>query len=244
MTSMTNGAGETRTLSYDGQYHVTKVSTASGNVSFSYDGNGKVTHRADPNQTVDYTYDPRGNLTSMVTTPVSGGQAPAGSTISYEYDSSGDMTSRTVVGKKTTYSYNSGHQLTAMTGADGAVTRFAYDAAGNRTDTWWKSNSDHTNWLAHTHNAFGLINRLAQTYTSTNSSDAAANRVIDLSYCYAKYVSASGCPWNKSDATNTNLIQYIKDDHAGGKIVTLGYDTSNRLTSAKGWGGQDYALHL
>lgn len=240
-TAVTNGAGQTTRYAYNDRYGLTSASTtSSGSVTFAYDANGRVSARADRNQKVTYAYDVRGNLSSIVAAPVAGGSAPAASVVSYTYDLAGNMTSRSVAGKKTSYAYDAANQLTAMTGTTGAVTRFAYNKAGQRTDTWWRTNATHTVFAAHTRTVFGIGGNVAQVFTSVNSSDSASNRVSDYSYCNAKYVAGKACPWNTATSANTGLVQYITNNKAG-TVIQLGYDTSNRLTSASNWAGHNYA---
>lgn len=237
-TSVTNGAGQATSYTYDGLYNVTKASSSDGSVTYTYDADGRVVSQTGKNQHIAYTYDTRGDLTQIATTPVAGGKAPAAATVSYTYDLAGVMTSRTVDGSTTTYVYDADHELTSMTEPTGAVTAYAYNKDGQRTDTWWHTNAAHTTWVAHTNNTFGTGGDLAQTFTSVNSSDATSNRMSDYSYCYAKYKAGTACPTGSSSA-NTGLVQYLTNNKAGYSI-TLGYDKSNRLTSATGWAGHNY----
>lgn len=237
-TSVTNGAGQTTTYTYNDRYGVTSIATSSQTVTFTYDDDGRVTSRTDKNQKVSYSYDARGNVTSIAASPVSGGKAPAASTVSYTYDAGGNMTSRTVNGSTTKYTYDAGHQLTSMTETSGAVTRFAYNNAGERVDTWWRTNGDNTSWAAHTHNAYGNGGNLVQTYTSVKSSDAAANRMSDYSYCYQKVAAASSCNWYGTTG-NTGHITHIQNNIAKTDI-SLSYDSQNRLIKATNWAGHDY----
>ncbi|CAM3154768.1 hypothetical protein GCM10009763_20210 [Dermacoccus profundi] len=216
-TSVTNGAGETTTYSYNDRYALNSAATSAGTVSWTYDANGRVTSRTDKNQKVTYSYDSRSNLTSVATSPVTGGTAPAAATVSYTYDKSGNILSRTVAGKTTKYAYDAANQLTAMTAADGAVTRFKYDGAGRRTDTWWRTNADNTSFVAHSRSVFGAGGNLAQQWTSVKSSDS--NRVYDYSYCNAKYKAGVECPWNTSSSANTDKVQYIQDNKNNKAIV-------------------------
>ncbi|MDF8263211.1 RHS repeat-associated core domain-containing protein [Luteipulveratus flavus] len=237
-TSVTNGAGQTKSYSYDDRYATTKVATATQAVSYAYDANGRMTSRTDKNQKSTYTYDVRGNLTQVAASPVTGGTAPAASTVGYTYDKNGNMLTRVVAGVTTKYTYDQANQLVAMTLKDGSVTRFAYNKNGKRTDTWSRTNTDNTTFAAHTKTVFGTGGNLAQQWTSVKSSDS--NRLYDYSYCYAKYSVAPTCPWNTSSSLNTGKIQYIKDNKTA-TITQLGYDNRNRLVSATNWEGHDYA---
>ena len=238
-TSVTNGAGETTKYAYNDRYELASASTATQAVTFTYDEDGRVLTRTDKNQKTGYSYDARGNVTSISAAPVSGSQAPAASTVNYTYDLAGNVTSREVGGSKTVYAYDQGQQLVSMTEPSGTVTRFAYNGAGQRTDTWWRTNPGHTQFVAHTHNVFGVGGNLSQTYTTTNNSDAQANRINDNSYCYAPYVAGAACPSIGSSSTNTALVQYLTDNKTG-VVTTLGYDKQNRLVNAKNWGGHAY----
>ena len=237
-TSITNGAGETATYGYNDRYALTSIATTSGTVAWAYDANGRVTSRTDKNQKVTFGYDARGNVSSIATTPVAGGAAPAAATVTYAYDKSGNMTARTVAGKMTSYGYDAANQLVSMTASDGGVTRFKYDGAGRRTDTWWRTNSTNTAFMAHTHSTFGAGGNLAQQWTSTKSNDA--NRQYDISYCNAKYQAGVACPWNSASSANTDKIQYLTDNKTG-TISQFSYDTMGRLTGVTNWGGHSYA---
>ena len=238
-TSVTNGAGETTTYSYNDRYALNSAATSAGTVSWTYDANGRVTSRTDKNQKVTYSYDARSNLTSIATTPVAGGTAPAAATVSYTYDKSGNMLSRTVAGKTTKYAYDAANQLTSLTAGDGAVTRFKYDGAGRRTDTWWRTNAYNPSLTAHPKYVLGTGVNLAQQWTSTNSNDS--SRAYDYSYCYSKYSATSTCSWFAPSSANTDKIQYIQDNKNGQKISQLSYDTMGRLTGVTNWGGHTYA---
>ena len=237
-TSITNGAGETATYSYNDRYAINSIATPAGTVSWTYDANGRATSRTDKNQKVVYGYDSRGNLTSIATTPVAGGAAPAAMTVTYAYDKAGNMTSRSVAGKTTTYSYDAANQLVALTAGDGAVTRFKYDGAGRRTDTWWRTNATNTAFMAHTHTVFGTGGNLAQQWMSIKSSDS--NRQYDVSYCHAKYQAGVACPWNTASSANTDKIQYLTDNKTG-VVSQMTYDSLGRLTAVTNWGGHSYA---
>lgn len=227
-TSVTNGAGQATTYTYDGLYNVTKQSSADGAISYGYDKDGRVTSRQDPNQTTRYTYTTRGDLAGITTTATTS-QATS-SAVGYTYDLDGNMTSRTVNGVRTTYGYNVADQLTSMTTTDGALTAFGYDADNRRVDTWWHTTSDHTQFAAHTHNVFDHSGRITQNWTSLNNDDT--TKVLDRSYSYAKA------------GKDTNLVQAITDNLAStNNVTTLGYDTSNRVASATNWDGHDYVYH-
>lgn len=236
-TSITNGAGETSTYSYNDRYALNSIATTTGTVSWTYDANGRVTSRSDKNQKTVYGYNPRGKLMSIATTPVAGGAAPAAMNVTYGYDKAGNMTSRVVAGKTTSYTYDAAHQLTAMTAGDGAVTRFKYDGAGRRTDTWWRTNATNTVFMAHTRSVFGTGGNLAQQWTSTKSNDA--NRQYDVSYCMAKYQAGTTCPWNTASSANTDKIQYLTDNKTG-TVSQMTYDSLGRLTGVTNWGGHSY----
>lgn len=236
-TSVTNGAGETTTYSYNDRYAVTSAATPAGTVSWTYDANGRVTSRADKNQKVTYAYDSRSNLTSISSSPVAGGTAPAAATVSYTYDKNGNMLSRTVAGKTTKYAYDAANQLTSMTAGDGAVTRFKYDGAGRRIDTWWRTNADNTTFASHTHNDFGPGGNLIKNWTNTSGNGYKG--VVDVSYCNAKYQAGAACPTGSS-SSNTDKIQWMKNNLTG-EVSQFTYDSMGRLTNVSAWGGHSWA---
>lgn len=157
----------------------------------------------------------------------------------YTYDRNGNMLSRTVAGKTTKYAYDAANQLTSMTAGDGAVTRFAYDGAGRRVDTWWRTNADNTTFAAHTHSVFGVGGNLAQQWMSTSGSGY--QRECDYSYCNAKYKAGVDCPWNTASSANTDKVQYIQDNKNNKAITPLTYDDMGRLTGVSNWAGHSWA---
>lgn len=225
-TSVTNGAGQETDYTYDALDHLTQSRSADVTVNYAYTDAERLSARSDNNQKATYTYDNRGNLASITTTPVAAG-APSAATIRYGYDKAGHMTSRAIGSATTRYTYDEANRLTSMTTPDGQVTRFAYDSNDRRTDTWWHTNTDHSVFAAHTHNAFDKSGRLTRTWTSRNNSDS--TRIFDSSYSYAK------------SGGDTGLIQSITDNTASSNnISVLEYDSQNRLTSASNWHGIDY----
>lgn len=58
-TSVTNGAGQTATYTYNDRYGLSSASTTAGR-SFTYDADDRVTSRTDKNQHVTYLYNSRG----------------------------------------------------------------------------------------------------------------------------------------------------------------------------------------
>ncbi|TWE11335.1 RHS repeat protein [Rudaeicoccus suwonensis] len=181
--------------------------------------------QADNNQKIVYAYNDRGQIISIATTPVSA-SAPPASTVSYTYDLNGNMTSRTIGSDTTTYTYDADNELTSMTTGDGKLTQFAYDADGNRTDTWWHTNAANTTFAAHTHNTYDTSNRITQSWTSEQSD---SDKVENNSYSYSL------------NGKDTGLIQSITNNLASSNnVTTLGYDSQNRLISATNWNGQNY----
>lgn len=218
VTSVTNGAGQTTTYSYDDYFNVTKIVAGDVTVSYAYDADNRVISRTDNQQKTVYTYDVRGNLASVATTPVAAG-APAARTVTYTHDLVGNTKTRTVDGKTTTYYYDATNYLSTMVNVDGTDTTFAYDADRRRTDTYWHVSADRKTWVAHSHTDFDKSGRIIRSWTSGPSTST--TRLFDNSYGY------------HLAGKDTGLIQTVTNNSiASGNVATLRDDAQNRVVSA------------
>jgi RHS repeat-associated protein len=218
-----NGRGVTETYSYDAADRVTLIefSDSTPDVAYSYDTAGRVYTRTDASGTTTYTYDPLGRLATREHTA-------GGGLLEYHYDLAGNLVSETDAGGTTTHTYDVRNLLISSTTPDSRTIRYDYDADGQRTDTWYASNADHTTWAAHTETAFDASGRIAGITTTRNGSDTL--KVSDLSYVYNSPGPSASCP-DAPPAGDTSL-RWKMQDHVSGNEVTYCYDKSNRLLSA------------
>lgn len=108
-------------LTYDAHRRVTGIDTTAETIEYEYDGRELIRRVQDGEQT-EYTYDQRGRLVRSA--------GPDGQAVDYEYDRDGSLLRAASADRVTTFSYSRGGRLTAIRGADGGVTQFAYGDAG------------------------------------------------------------------------------------------------------------------
>lgn len=239
VATMTDGAGNTATYTYDLADRITQVAYTGGQypvtVTYSYDGAGNLQSRTDPSGTTTWTYDGRNLVTSRATTS-------GGGTLSYGYDLDGNLTSVTDPNPQnmghsatTSYSYDSRNLLDEMTDPVGHQWRFSYDADGRRTTTWFNTNSTESTWAAKLVTSYDKSGRITRIQATANS--AAPQVPFDTSYCYSPYVSGQSCPTG-SASTDTSLVQYTTNNTTGAVSVDS-YDKGNRLTKQtnNAWSG-------
>lgn len=124
----------------------TRIAESSGRtVDYSYDNLLRLTQEVDTTggttTTTRYTYDAVGNRLSMdqngaVTsyTYNAKNQLLTAGAARFAYDRNGNLARREEGAAVTQYSYNAKNQLTRQVAADGQVSTFAYDPAGNRVE--------------------------------------------------------------------------------------------------------------
>ncbi|WP_412126550.1 DNRLRE domain-containing protein [Streptomyces xinghaiensis] len=153
-----DGPSGTASFGYDEEGRLTGRTDAAGQATFGYDAAGRLRTAADPltQATQTYGYDAASRLTSIGygtsgatrslaydaldrltsdTLEAPGGTATA--SVGYAYDDASRLTGRTTTGTagsgSQSYGYDRAGRLTSWTGADGTVTDYTWDAAGNRT---------------------------------------------------------------------------------------------------------------
>lgn len=233
LRTATDGRGNLTTYSYDNADRITLVHSSNADtadVSYTYDSLNRLTQRIDGAGVTTYSYDDLGKLTSTANTA-------GGGTISYTYDLAGALASETDAHGTTSYGYDAAHLLTSMTypkGAGTAVTRFANDANGRRTDTWLASNATHTAWAAHTHTDYDSSGRV-QNVLGRRGPATSPTTVINQTTCYAAGAIAPACDRASATADRTK-IRWISDA-VSGETTTYSYDNAGRLTQAAVTGG-------
>jgi RHS repeat-associated protein len=235
LATATDGRGNTTTYSYDDADRITLIHSSNAgtpDVSYGYDGENRLTQRVDGNGTTTYGYDDLGRLTSTANTA-------GGGTIGYTYDLAGSLATETDAHGTTSYGYDAAHLLTSMTypkGTGTAVTRFANDDNGRRTDTWLATNSNNSSWAAHSHTVYDTSGRV-QSVLGERGPATSATTVVNQTTCYAAGAIAPAC--NRTDTTaDRTKIRWISDA-VSGETTTYSYDTSGRLTQAAVTGGSN-----
>ena len=232
LATVTDGAGNTATYSYDNADRITQVAYTGGpapvTVSYNYDGTGNLTTRTDPSGTTTWTYDGRNLVLSRTA-------ASGGGTLSYGYDLDGNLTSVTdplaqqLTGTATTtYTYNDRNLLTGITDPAGKLWFFMYDADGRRILTEFGTDSTHSTYLGKINTSYDKSGRV----TSIKAVGSGNVTVFSASYCYSPFVSGQPCP-SGSASTDTSLVQWVNtaNGFAPGTSV-YSYDHGSRLTKA------------
>ena len=160
VNAQTDGTVNSRfEYTYDNLGRRTEVATLDGTWSYSYDLTGQLTGavfastNADiPSQDLTYVYDAAGNRTQTIVNGVTENystnnlnQYQSAGTTTYSYDLDGNLTSKTEGGKTWTYSYDDNNRLVEVVDADSNLTKYEYDAFGNRTATIY--NGERTEYL-------------------------------------------------------------------------------------------------
>ena len=133
--------------------------------------------------------------------------------MSWVYDLVGNLTGDTTSRGTTGYAYDDANQLTSMTPPGPATTRFAYNADGLRSDTWWKSNAAHTTFAAHTHTDYDTTGRIAGAPgPPRNNSDA--TKVFDTTLLLRRRRRRSALSASPPQRSNPpkGLIQWSQDN--------------------------------
>lgn len=230
VATITDPAGEQTAYAYDGLGRViTKTVHISGSqplvTSFTYNGQSQVLTQTDPGVTDHVTgavhtarttnaYDADGNLTSVTVADLTGGDSP----------------------RSKTYAYNSHDELASVTDAMSAVTKYAYDAygnkvqqidpAGNETDYTYDPN-------AH------LLTTTVAGYTGDPASPAPARNLVEESRAYdpagrlASVTDSMGKVTAYTYTDNGLLATVTRNDPASGQSFVQqsdSYDTAGNLT--------------
>jgi YD repeat-containing protein len=233
LLTTTDGAGNTTAYTYDLADRITKVAYTGGSqpvtVTYAYDGAGNLKTRVDSSGTTTWTYDGRNLVTSRTATS-------GGGTLTYGYDLDANLTTVIDPNPKemggsatTTYSYDTRNLLDEMIDPTGGQWRFAYDADGRRTTTWFDTNSTESTWVGKMMTTYDSSGRISRIQAFTNN-DLAAD--VDTSYCYSPFVSGKSCP-TASASTDTSLVQYATGDPwwvSSPTVSVNSYDKGNRLT--------------
>ena len=210
MTSMADAAG-LRTMKYDDNGQLTRVSRDGKDFSYGYDGNGNITSRTWPDGThLSATFNAANRITSL--TAADGVAGASGETWQFGYDVAGRPTS------------------TTMPGGTGSSTGRTYDRAGRLTDLNTTAGDDEIARYQITRDAVGNPTAITTT-RGTTSEDAAytydaSNRVT--SACYA------GCANSVSysyDGAGNRLTQKLTGT-AGSGTTKYSYDDADELIEA------------
>jgi YD repeat-containing protein len=237
---VTDGKGDTRTVTYDDLDRITGFSYGSGTpTSFAYDGDGNLTSQTDSFGTTTYTYDALNRMTS---------RANNGRTTTYTYDAAGNLATYTDAGGTVTYAYDSANHLTGATEPGSATTTFTVNEDGQRLTTAYPNGIvmtrviDPAGRLTSLTSKRGATTLASYTYTYSGTQRAAvvdqAGNVTFYSYGPLGRLTHSTTHAGSPTGTVTADIQYAYD--AAGNIttrtdlagtVTYAYNENNELVS-------------
>jgi RHS repeat-associated protein len=234
VATVKDGDGNTLTYTYDLADRITKEAYSGGShtltVTYAYDGAGNLKTQTDASGTTSYTYDGRNQV--LTKTAASGG-----GTLTYTYDADGNMLSAKDAGGTTTYVYNVLNQLSSMTDPTGLLWEFAYNPAGERTTTWFNTNSSESSWagkILDTFDASGRITRIQDDNEETPS-----DVVSDVSYYYTANSSAATTCGGTPPTGDTSLVQYSVNNVTSVTSLYC-YDGGDRLTKVTNDNGTTY----
>ncbi|MFI5494864.1 RHS repeat-associated core domain-containing protein [Actinoplanes sp. NPDC051859] len=230
LQTVTHGACTT-TYEYSAEDRLMKVTyagpgcPATAPVSYDYGLTGNLITRTDATGTTTYQYDQLNRLRVR--------SAPNAPAQTYVPDPAGNL-ERLTDGRGTTrYYYNSRNWLVRVDTAGGTRYNFAYDSNGNRTDQWFATDNENSQWVLRTTTRYDKSDRPLRI-TSTRKS---GGPVFDTTYCYAKYVSGQGCSTDKAD--DTGIRQWQRNEITGA-VSEFSHDKGNRLTKATNVHGKTY----
>ncbi|SOE14013.1 RHS repeat-associated core domain-containing protein [Streptomyces sp. 2323.1] len=218
LISETDFDARTHTYSHDAADRLTSRTTPLGHtIHFIYDALGRTATKAVDDEVTTYHYDAAGRTTEII--------APDGE-LSYEHDEFGNVVAETVNGRTTTFTYDAvGHRISRTT-PTGAMSRWTYDAAGQRTGLDVSGRT-----LTFTHDALGQeLSRTLGDVTFAHSFDA-AGRLIDQHVTSGSDTLQHRRYAYRADGNLTRI-----DDHLnGGRRFEL--DAAGRVTtvSAHNW---------
>ena len=234
VSTVTDGNGNTLTYTYDLADRVTQEAWTGGastlTVSYAYDGAGNLkTQTSSAGTTTSWTYDGRNQVLTVSATS-------GGGTLSYTYDADGNMLTAVDGAGTATYVYNNLDQLTSLTDPTGILWVFSYNAAGERTHSYFDSNASASTYAIK--DLLGFDNSGRITVTEANYSSGAGTLYHDA-YCYSPYVSGTACP-TASATTDTSLLQW-SENVLTSTVSQYTYDTGNRLKTASNISGTNYS---
>ena len=196
------------------------------NHTTTYTSDGSPNTVTDPRGITRYTYDSRGNLARTLQ-PNPNNAGAGGQVANYTYDLIGNRSSMTTSAGTINYDYDAANQLTEVTGPNNAVTTFAYDNIGLRTQKALP-NGITTNYGYDTLNRLTNINQQDGSTTVASYSyilDAAGNR---LSVTEAD---GSSIRWSYDDAYRLTNETRFNSTNTPILNTTFTYDPAgNRLS--------------
>ncbi|MHB8340818.1 MAG: DUF6531 domain-containing protein, partial [Mycobacteriales bacterium] len=234
LLSISDRNGYATTLGYTNGVLTSVTDAAGRTLSLAYNGAGQLTSVTDPaGRTVAYAYDAAGNLSSVTD--------PTGATTDYGYDGTHELTSITLpTGGVITNSYDSAGRVLAQTDPLGRVTTFRY-APGCTTITDPKGNQTVEDYVQGELISRTLAAGTAQAATWTYGYDGAANlaSVTDpnghatrFSYdARANLLSTTDPLGRTTSYTYDALNDLISRTDPAGVTTSYSYDSAGNLQS-------------
>ena len=237
LTSTTDSAGRTSSLTLDADNRITSVAYSSSDthgVTYIYDADGRRTGMTDGTGTTSTAYD----ADSRVTSSANG----TGSTIAYAYDGAGNATSITYPGNHiVTRTFDGSGQLSAIQDWLGNTTSFTYDADGNEIGTRLPNNDNVTSTYdatdALTSRSVMAGGGTIASVSLTRNADAQTTQEVDTGALSGSVNYTYGA---KGELLSANAATYGYDPNGNmtsDGAATQSYNTSNELISADNGAG-------
>ncbi len=171
-TKMVDTENESTYYEYDSVGRLTSLVGDDGNsiVKYTYDKMNRVTKQENGNGTyTTYSYTPTGNIKRLINYDPDGG---VNSKFEYSYDRFGNVSSVRTDDGVYYYEYDLLRQLISATDPDGTVTRYSYDATGNRISEQIGNET--------TYYTTNVLNEYTSVGQTTYSYDAAGNLITKV----------------------------------------------------------------
>jgi RHS repeat-associated protein len=233
-TASQNGGANTSTISYPGEGEVDLTNTTGDTSRLFFDARGLLVKTVDPIGNPAYrSFDSSYNLVTAT--------GPTGLSSSFSYNGVGQVTQIVdPLGGLTQFAYNGPFNAeTSLTDANGNVTRYGYDASGNRVSTTYANGSTSKVTYDSQGNPIGTVNpngqAIAYTYDPQGqiTSQTFANGTVET-YGY----DARGNLVQTVDPTGTTAYAYDANDrlvqvtYPANLYLKFTYDAAGRRTSS------------
>ncbi|MFZ4765910.1 MAG: RHS repeat-associated core domain-containing protein, partial [Roseimicrobium sp.] len=217
LQSTTDEKGQVKTQAYNlddtlAALTYTNVQHATPNVAFFYDTDfNRLTRMEDGTGATVYSYHPYGAAPTVGAGRLASVDGPlADDTVTYSYDELGRVTSRAINGVAQTMAYDAAGRVTTVTNALGSFA-YAYDGATRRTTSMDYPNGQKTEYSYYPNAGDHRLQKI-----SNLKPDASPLSTFEYGY----------------DATGRILSWSQQSESNSPKVLTLGYDNADQLTSA------------
>ena len=225
-TSHTDFAGKKTSYTYDVNGRVVFATDSTGRTTgYLYTASGQVARTSDARGVTKYSYGALDRLTRQ--------DNPDGTYLAYAYDANGNITQRSTPAGTVNYAYDSLNRLTTVTNTDPstssgqAVTRYTYDANGNRIKTVLPNGTE-------TRYTYDPLNRLTGIEHRTTATQA-----VIRGYAYTLKPNGQRSQVREYDATGalrTKAYTYDTLNRLTGDVLTDARTSANSKTTTYAYG--------